>query len=148
MTDITSIVKESQVGRSDDSVGRWVCKFLDFVGDSIDTTSGVHEVITIPANNFVAIGWFVVTTAFTSTSTSGTLQFKIGSEPMTGLMPANGTQLAAGDVVFLSPHDFEDTESPALYKTSADTLDVDIETNPITAGKGYLIVLLIDLTNE
>ena len=146
MTDYTSSLGEVQVGRSGDSVGRWVVKKLTFTATGIGD-QGTHNVITIPAKNFVAMGFFVVTTSLVSDSSSGTILFQAG-EAMHTAITADGTELAAKDVVFLSPGDYEDTIGLQLYNSSADTLDIVVATNDITSGVGYLIVLLIDLTNE
>jgi hypothetical protein len=146
MADITGNA-EAGVGRSDDSLGRWVVKKITPVSDGVDAT-GTHNVVDVPANNFVAMGFFVVTTSFTSTSNTGTIQFKVGSAAMGAAITADGTELQSGDVLFLSANDYADTAGSALYVTSADTVDFVVATNAITAGAGYLILLLVDLIDE
>lgn len=146
MTDFTSSIKEIQVGRSDDSVGRFVCKKLTFTAAGYGN-QGTHNLITMPAKNAVVMGWFIVTTSLVSDSNNGTLKFH-AAEDMGTAITANGTELVAKDVVFLCPNDYEDTAGKSLYNSSADTVDITVATNDITAGEGYLIVLLIDLTNE
>ena len=146
MTDYTSSLDEVPVGRSDDSIGRWVCKKLTFTATTYGN-QGTHNLITIPANNFVAMGFFAVTTSLVSDSNNGTIQF-LAAEALCAAHTADGTELAAKDVVTLSTGDYDTTAGKQTYNTAADTVDITVATNDITAGAGYLIVLLIDLTND
>lgn len=147
MADITSSVAEQPIQRSDDGLGRWVAKKITPVSDGVDAT-GTHNIITLPANSFVAGGWVVVTTAFTSTSNDGTVQFKVGSATLGAAFTADGTELAANDVIRLTANDFEDTAGSALYATSADTVDMVVATHAITAGAFTIMLNIVELIQE
>jgi len=147
MADITTSVKEANIERHDVGLGTWVAKLITPVSDSVAAT-GTHEVITLPANCFVAGGWVVVKTKLTSTSNNGTMQFKVGSATLGAAFTADGTELDAKDVIRLGANDFDGTAGSSLYVTTADTIDMVVATNAITAGAFYLIVNIVELIDE
>lgn len=147
MTDITASVLESQVGRSDDSVGRWVCKKITPVADSVSAVA-THNLITMNANEFFAFGFVVIVTSLASTSNTGTIQFQVAGETYSALLVADGTELVAKDVIMLVPNDKSEVAGPAGYVTATDAIDMDVATNALTAGVFYIVALLVDLTEE
>ena len=147
MADITSSVVGKEVQRSPESLGIWVCRKITPVADGV-SSAATHNVITQPANSFIAEGFIVFTTSMVSTSNNGTLLIGIGGVGLHTALTMDGTECVAGDVVSLSASDYEDTAGAALYKTSADTLDMTVGTNAITAGAFYLIVRIVTLIGE
>ena len=144
MTDITSTVAEKPGGRSGESLGYWVSKKGTPVDDSV-TTAAAHEIFTIPANSFVAEGYVVVTTAFTSGG-SATVKFGTGTKDYSGAIPV--ANLAANDFVKLQIMDYEDTDGGAGYSTSADTFDMTVATAALTAGAFTVMINIVDLISE
>jgi hypothetical protein len=151
MTDYTGNVAgsvvEANVHRSDDALGRWECKKITFTAAGVGN-QGTHNLITLPANTFVAGGYFIITTKIVSDSNNGTGRFGIGSIYVHAAFTADGTECDAKDVIQFFSHDFEDAAASGLYVTSADTFDLTIATNDFTAGEGYLLLNIVDLYDE
>lgn len=147
MADITSSVAEQPVQRSDDSLGRWVSKKITPVSDGVDSKD-THNIITLPANSFVAEGLLVITTKMVSTSNNGKIQFAVGSGTIGGQMTADGNELDANDVIRLVPNDQDTGGGEALYVTSPDTIDMVVGTNPITAGAFTVFFRIVELIQE
>ncbi len=147
MADITSSVVGKEVQRSPESLGIWVCKKITPVADSVASVT-THNLITQPANSYIAEGQLIITTKMVSTSNNGTILIAIGGVGLHTALTMDGTECDAGDVFTLCATDFEDTAGAALYKTSADTLDLVVGTNAITAGVFYLIVRIVELIGE
>ena len=147
MADITSSVAPTPVERSLECLGRWVCKKITPVADGVSAVA-THTIITTPANSFIADGFLVFTTSMTSTGTNGTMKIEIGGVAYHATVTMDGTECVAGDVLNLSATDIEDSAGQALYKTSADTVDLTIATNAITAGAFYVIVRIVTLIAE
>ena len=114
----------------------------DYTG--IETT-GTHNIYTIPQGMALVGAKLITTTAFTSAG-SATIQFAIGSDNMTGVIPI--ANLAAGDCVDITLSSTTSTTTTAGYADTADdTFDMTVGTAALTAGAFVLIVQLVDVTS-
>ncbi len=110
--------------------------------------TGVHNIMALNQGEAVVSGYAVVTTTCTSTSNNGTIAIQVGSDLWTAAYTADGSELAAGDVIQLSPGDLEDTDGKLGYAAAADdTLDFEIGTNAFTAGRIMLFVKVIKVSD-
>jgi len=150
MTDYTGNVVGSVVNanaqRSDDSFGRWEIKKITFTAAGVGN-QGTHNLITIPAKSFVAGGYFIITTSLVSDGTNGTISF-LGQTAMHGTLTANGSECVLGDIIQFKHMDLEDAVGMANYNASADTFDLTVATNDVTAGEGYLLLNIVGLYDE
>ena len=90
--------------------------------------TGTHNIMTIGLGEALVGATAVVVTTCTSTSNNGTATFQVGSDAWTATLTADGTELAAGDVIKMLPNDLEDTAGKLGYAASADdTLDMVID---------------------
>lgn len=123
-------------------------------------TVAVHNLITIPAGKALVSCKVIVQDEFTSDG-SATVQFKIGSEVLTGLIPV--ASLVAGAVINLNFNVWSGvgtvaTSTCALtsasptggtvsyIKATDDTLDMGVATAALTAGKFILVPEFMDVS--
>lgn len=147
MTDISTNV-EGIMDHGVEAIGKWIARKVTPVTDSVAAVA-THNIIAVPAKCFVPLGFVVITTTFTSTSSNGTVTFQSsGSGPLSAAYTADGTECAANDVIILLPNDLEDTAGSSLYSTSASTIDMVVGTNALTAGVFTIYCLIIDVITE
>jgi len=95
MADISSTIKEIAMAKRSFSPFTAIRGYTwDPVNDGTEAT-GTHNIVPINQNEALVFGYGAVDTTFTS-SGSATVQFKIGSDALTGLIPK--ANLAAGDI--------------------------------------------------
>jgi len=149
MADMTSILTMvSSDGIELPNIYRYRCIDLNFgaTANASMLATGTHNVMTLNRGEAITGGHYFVYTACTSTSNDGTIQFKVGSDALGAAMTADGTELAAGDVITLGTNDYEDAAGVAMYaKTAADTLDMVIATHAFTAGRILLAVQIVNI---
>ena len=118
---------------------------LDF-GDSDNAAmlaTGTHNVFTIEQGKALLGAYGVVEDAVTSGG-SATVQFKVGSDTLTGALPV--ANLAAGDSFTIATGSVTGTTSVASYaKSAADTLDIAVATAALTAGRILVYLIVADV---
>jgi hypothetical protein len=109
------------------------------------TTVATHNLIPIAAGEVILGAKMVILTTFTSASNNGTIVFQFpAGAAVSAAFTADGTELAAGDVITFGNNDLEDTAGLGLYTAAADTLDMTVGTNALTAGR---FLLILDVAN-
>jgi len=148
MADMTSVLK--LVPHSEPAVPNvleWRSVDLNFgaTANAAMKAAGTHNILTIPVNYVFVGGYVLVHTKVASTS-NDTIQFKVGSDTWTAAIAADGTEWDAGDVVALTPNDYDDTAGTLGFaKSAGDTLDMVVDDHALTAGRLLLYACLIDI---
>jgi len=143
-TDITGLVIESPGTREFEIPERMVAYDIDFTDPLLVgvETVGLHNLVTIPKGDALVRGYGVVLATLTSGG-SPTLQFRVGSDQVTGVIPI--ANLVIGDVFPLVIHNGTVTQSGSGYAdAAAKTLDLNLAVAVVTAGIIRLYVTTID----
>lgn len=143
-TDISALVRQSPAAQTHTQPTITRVFKVDFSDARFSGIEGqfAHPIAPIPLGEALIGGCIIVTSDITGAT--GTLTWQIGSDTLTGLMPVDN--LETGDVHRLLFAVAGGTESKAAYAhTTADTLDMDVNTADITAGVFLLVLHYIDV---
>jgi hypothetical protein len=144
-TDITALVEQKKTNNTFHNLFEQHIYDIDVANSDFEgiETVATHNLVTIPEGKALVKGFAVVKDAVTSDG-NATVQFKVGSDTLTGAVAK--ANLAAGDVIELSPNDADGTGGVAGYAAAAaDTLDMTVGTAALTAGRFLLVLEFIDV---